>query len=89
MTIVGAVVLAALGSAWAIRSAGLHFKLRHGAFDARGGWAAVLPPDAHDTWPKDERTLTLLTRLKEEAVTRRNAAATSLPSAYQQWWGED
>jgi hypothetical protein len=83
------VALAALASGWALRSAGLHFKLRHGAFDARGGWAAVLPPNAVDEWPQDPRIVALLRQLKSEALTRRNVAATALPRRYQQWWGED
>lgn len=88
-TLIVAAALAALASGWAVRSAGLHFKLRHGAFDARGGWAAVLPPNTRDEWPQDPRIVALLQRLKDEALTRRNAAATALPRGYQQWWGED
>lgn len=84
-----ALALALLGTGWAIRSAGLHFKLRHGAFDARGGWAGVLAPAERDDWPQDPRILSLLTRLKDEALTRRSSAATALPRVYQEWWGED
>jgi hypothetical protein len=83
------VLLTTLSAAWAVRSAGLHFKLRHGAFDARGGWAEVLSPGTREDWPEDPHIVTLLGRLKEEAVTRRNAAATALPRAYQRWWGQD
>jgi hypothetical protein len=88
-TLAVAAALAILASGWAMRSAGLHFKLRHGAFDARGGWAAVLSPAAPDEWPRNPRLVALLLQLKEEALTRRNAAATALPRGYQQWWGED
>ena len=84
-----ALLLAGVAGAWAVRSAGLHFKLRHGAFDARGGWASVLPPDARDRWPHDSATVALLTRLKQEAVMTRGAIATALPRDFQRWWGED
>jgi hypothetical protein len=84
-----AVLLACVASAWGVRSAGLHFKLRHGAFDARGEWAAVLPPDARDRWPHDPAIVALLTRMKQEAVMTRSATATALPRNYQRWWGED
>jgi hypothetical protein len=84
-----ALLLAGVAGAWAVRSAGLHFKLRHGAFDARGGWASVLPPDARDRWPHDSATVALLRRLKQEAVMTRGAIATALPRDFQRWWGED
>jgi hypothetical protein len=83
------VLLTTISGAWAVRSAGLHFKLRHGAFDARGGWAEVLPPADRDQWPGNPQDVALLERLKQEAVTRRNVAATALPRAYQRWWGQD
>ena len=35
-----------VSSLWAVRSAGLHLRLRHGAFEARAGWAYVLSPTA-------------------------------------------
>jgi hypothetical protein len=84
-----AVVFAGVSGAWAIRSAGLQFKLRQGAFNARAGWARVLPPDRRDTWPHDPQTMTLVLQLKQEAVMRRGIAATRLPSRYERWWGED
>ncbi len=83
-----ALVLAVMTSAWAVRAAGLHFKLRHAAFNARGEWAAVLPPGRRDAWPRDPRVRALVARLKEEAVLNRALAPTTLSRTYQAWWGE-
>jgi hypothetical protein len=88
-TVAVALLVVAISSAWALRSAGLHFKLLHGAFDARGGWAAVLPLDRRGEWPQDPRVTSLLMRLKQEALTPRTIAATALPPRYQRVWGQD
>ena len=46
-----------VSAAWAMRSVGLHLKLRHGAFEARSEWTYVLNPSTRATWPTDPRTL--------------------------------
>ena len=84
-----AVVFTGVSGAWAIRSVGLEFKLSQGSFNARGGWAGVLPPDRPDTWPRDPRTLTMVSQLKQEAVMRRGNIVTRLPRRHTRWWGED
>ena len=83
------VVALAVSSAWAIRSAGLHLRLRHGAFEARAGWAYVLWPTKPDAWPKDPHTLRVVSRMREEALLHRTVAPAMLPRWTELWWGED
>ena len=72
-------VTIALSSAWAIRSAGLQFKLRQAAVNARGGWA-IVHPQADDA---------LVSQLKQEALLQTGMSATRLPPRYQRWFGEE
>jgi hypothetical protein len=84
------IVLAlAVSSAWAIRSAGLHLRLRHGAFEARAGWAYVLWPTSRAAWPKDAHTLQIVSRMREEALLHPTVAPAMLPKWTELWWGED
>jgi hypothetical protein len=83
------VVALAVSSAWAIRSAGLHLRLRHGAFEARAGWAYVLWPTSRATWPKDAHTLQIVSRMREEALLHPTVAPAMLPKWTELWWGED
>ena len=76
-------------SAWAIRSAGLHFRLRHGAFEARAEWAYILSPTAPQTWPKDSHTRQVVSRMRDEALLHPTVAPAMLPKWTEQWWGED
>lgn len=78
-TAIIAVVMMAVSSGWAIRSAGLQFKLRQAAVNARGGWAAQHPP------PSDA----LVSQLKQESLFRVEMSATRLPPRYQRWWGQE
>jgi hypothetical protein len=84
-----ALLLLVLSSAWAMRSAGLHLRLRHGAFEARGGWAFVLSPTARERWPKDPRVLRVETRMREESILQPTIAPALLPRWTELWWGED
>ena len=83
------VIALAVSSAWAIRSAGLHLRLRHGAFEARAGWAYVLWPTSRATWPKDAHTLQIVSRMREEALLHPTVAPAMLPKWTELWWGED
>jgi hypothetical protein len=83
------VVALAVSSAWALRSAGLHLRLRHGAFEARTGWAYVLWPTKRDGWPKDAHTLKVVSKMREEALLRPTVAQAMLPKWTESWWGED
>jgi hypothetical protein len=83
------VVSLAVAGAWAMRSAGLHLRLRHGAFEARAGWAYVLSPTSKATWPQDARTLRVVARMREEALLHPTVAPALLPKWTELWWGED
>ena len=83
------VVALAVSSAWAVRSAGLHLRLRHGAFEARAGWAYVLWPTSRAAWPKDAHTLRIVSRMREEALLHPTVAPAMLPKWTESWWGED
>jgi len=83
------VVALAVSSAWAIRSAGLHLRLRHGAFEARTEWAYVLSPLAQATWPKDAHTRQVVSRMRDEALLHPTVTPAMLPKWTDRWWGED
>ena len=85
------VVIAAmsLSTAWAVRSVGLHLKLRQGAYDARTDWAFVFGPRARETWPKDDHTIRVVSRMRDEVLMQRTIAPSLLPPWTERWWGED
>jgi len=83
------VVALAVSGAWAMRSAGLHLRLRHGAFEARAGWANVLSPLAPATWPKDAHTRQIVARMRDEALLHPTVTPAMLPKWTELWWGED
>jgi hypothetical protein len=83
------VVALAVSSAWAVRSAGLHLRLRHGAFEARTEWAYILSPLAQSTWPKDAHTLQVVSRMRDEALLHPTVTPAMLPKWTELWWGED
>jgi hypothetical protein len=87
----GAVValLAIVSTAWAVRDAGLHFKLRHTAFVSRSEWSEVLVPNKRDTWPANARRLEVVSRLKAEAVATRVPSPAQMPGWGESWWGEE
>jgi hypothetical protein len=87
--IVLVVVALALGSAWALRSAGLHLRLRHGAFEARAEWAYILSPMGTANWPKDAHTLQVVARMRQEALLQPTITPALLPRWTEQWWGDD
>ena len=84
-----ALLVLALSTAWATRAAGLHLRLRHGAFDARSDWAFVLYPSNRSKWPTDPHTLRVVTRMREESILQRTVAPALLPAWTELWWGED
>ena len=86
----GLIVLAlTVSAAWAMRSVGLHLKLRHGAFEARSEWTYVLNPSTRATWPTDPRTLRVVSRMRDEALMQPTIAPALLPRWTERWWGAD
>jgi hypothetical protein len=82
------VVMLLLGSAWAMRTAGLHYRLAYAAFDTRGQWAAVLRPGRPASGPANARTRDVIARMKSEAILQRRVAGKLLPRWHREWWGE-
>jgi hypothetical protein len=83
------VVEMAVSTAWAIRSAGLHLRLRHGAFESRAEWAYILSPMGKANWPKDPHTLQVVARMRQEALLSPTVTPAMLPKWTDVWWGED
>ena len=82
-------LLAIASTAWAVRDAGLHFKLRHTAFVSRSEWAEVLMPNARDKWPSDPRRLEVVSRLKADALATPAPPPAQMPEWAESWWGEE
>jgi hypothetical protein len=81
-------LLAVVSTAWAVRDAGLHFKLRHTAFVSRSEWAETLVPSQRKDWPSDARRLEVVSRIKAEAVARQGPPPAQMPEWAESWWGE-
>ena len=82
-------VLALVSTAWAVRDAGLHFKLRHTAFVSRSEWAEELIPSERNDWPSDPRRLDVVSRVKAEAIARQGPPPAQMPDWAEAWWGEE
>lgn len=82
-------VLALVSTAWAVRDAGLHFKMRHTAFVSRSEWAEELMPNERNDWPTDPRRLNVVSRLKAEAIERQGPPPAQMPDWAESWWGEE
>ena len=82
-------LLAIVSTGWAVRDAGLHFKLRHTAFVSRSEWATELMPSERQEWPSDARRLEVVSRLKAEAVARQAPPPAQMPEWAEAWWGEE
>lgn len=83
------VLLALVSTAWAVRDAGLHFKMRHTAFVSRSEWATELKPDDRKDWPSDPRHLEVVSRLKAEAIATQGPPPAQMPEWAERWWGEE
>jgi len=82
---IAALVLFIVSSAWAVRAAGLHFKLRQSAFERRNEWVSV---NLSDRQPDQSRRRILFTRLKDDAILERSIAPALLPAWGEDLWGE-
>jgi dolichyl-phosphate beta-glucosyltransferase len=84
-----AVVVLVAGTAWTVRSVGLHHVLRTQAFKHRNDWA-LLPGLWHRNgrWPDDPRQQRLLQQLRRQALDRRPPNPESEPAWAYDVWGE-
>ena len=83
-------LLGALASAWAFRSAGVHYMIQAQAFRERLEWAR-LDPDrlAERTYRDDASARALAAQLRQDALDLRMANANRLPGWADDWWGND
>jgi hypothetical protein len=83
------VLLGALASAWAFRSAGVHHMLQTQAFRERVEWARLDPERIADRgYPSDARARALTRQLRREALDLRIANTNEVPAWADDWWGE-
>ena len=88
-TIVATAALAALATAWTVRSTGVHHVVTEHAFRTRNDWA-VLPLEwqRDGQWPTDARRLALIETLRNEALRSRIPNPNLAPEWRQQWYGD-
>lgn len=84
-----AVMLAGAGSLWATRSLGLHHILTVQASNHRNDWAHMQSVwQRDDRWPTDPRQVTLILRLRHDALTRRAPNRALKPGWTDRLWGD-
>jgi len=83
------ILLAATGSAWAMRSAGVHQVMRAQAFKERNDWG-LLPATwkAAGKWPQDPAGQRLLLDLRRDALIVEAPNPQFEPRWAYRWWGE-
>lgn len=82
-------VLAAMATVWAFRSAGVHHMLRVQAFKVRNDWARLSPEMLRDTGtPEERRAAALIRQLRHDALEMRVTNPYLLPRWADRWWGE-
>ena len=83
------VVLAALASAWAFRSVGVHHVIQVQAFKEQLQWARLdVTRLAERDYPSDARAQALAASLRRDALTLRIPNPHLLPGWPDAWWGE-
>ena len=83
------VLLSALASAWAFRSAGVHHILQVQASKERLEWARLDPEKlAERDYRSDASARALATHLRRDALDLRIANPRLLPGWADDWWGE-
>lgn len=86
--ILSAAVLA-LGSAWAMRSSGVHFVTNEHAFRVRNDWAELPLRWQHDgRWPKDAKPLALIQALRNDALSSPVPNPQLAPEWKERWYGD-
>jgi hypothetical protein len=87
--VVGSVLLLALGSAWAVRSSGVHYVTSEHAFRARNDWAELpLRWQRNGRWPTDPKPLALIETLRNEALSSAVPNPQLAPEWRERWYGD-
>jgi hypothetical protein len=87
--VVVSAVLLALGTAWAVRSSGVHFVMSEHAFRVRNDWAELPLRWQHDNrWPTDPAQQSLINALRNDALGRAVPNPQLAPEWKEQWYGD-
>ena len=83
------VVILATGTAWSVRSLGIHHVARTYAFKTRNDWASQPGMwKRSGRWPADARSQALITQLRNEALTMRTPNPSFEPAWVAKLWGD-
>lgn len=83
------VVLLALGSAWAMRSSGVHFVMNEHAFRVRNDWAELPMRWQHDKrWPAEPAPVALIEALRNDAMASPVPNPQLAPEWKERWYGD-
>jgi hypothetical protein len=82
-------VMLALGSAWAMRSSGVHHVMNEHAFRTRNDWADLpLRWQQEGRWPKSPDPRALIGMLRDAALDTEMPNPQMLPEWRSQWYGD-
>ncbi|HKE87846.1 MAG TPA: hypothetical protein VKB50_29025 [Vicinamibacterales bacterium] len=78
-----------LGTAWAVRSSGVHFIANEHAFRTRNDWAKLhLQWEREGRWPKDPKPLAVVEKLRRDALDRAIPNIQLAPEWKERWYGD-
>lgn len=78
-----------LGTAWAVRSSGVHYVVNEHAFRTRNDWAELhLKWEREGRWPKDPKPLALVETLRRDALDREIPNTQLAPEWKERWYGD-
>jgi hypothetical protein len=87
--VVGSVLVFGLGTAWAVRSSGVHHVTNEHAFRARNDWAELpLRWQRNGRWPTDPKPLALIETLRNEALASPVPNPQLAPEWRERWYGD-
>ena len=87
--VVVSAMLVALGTAWAVRSSGIHFVMNEHAFRVRNDWAELpLRWQRDGRWPKEAATRALINALRNDALGSAIPNPQLAPEWKEQWYGD-
>jgi hypothetical protein len=83
------IVILATGTAWSVRSLGIHHVARTYAFKTRNDWASQPGQwKRSGRWPEDARSQQLITQLRNDALSMRTPNPSFEPPWVARLWGD-
>jgi hypothetical protein len=87
--VVVSAMLVVLGTAWAVRSSGVHFVMNEHAFRVRNDWAELPLRWQHDgRWPKESAPQALINALRNDALGTAVPNPQLAPEWKERWYGD-